>query len=129
MASNLQKVNLAFNKNYKASGPKSYVYLLNKYKFSPTQEGPYFVGNKAVTQGKHGDEKLVGGKTTMQKILQKRISADQAGEVPANDQQNDSLYLCPITIGTPAQTFNLDFDTGSADLWASKTSREDCSIS
>ncbi|KAI0821610.1 protease [Trametes gibbosa] len=33
------------------------------------------------------------------------------------DQDNDELWTGPITIGTPAQTFNIDFDTGSADLW------------
>ena len=54
----------------------------------------------------------------MQKSLQKKaVGADQAGDVPAEDSQNDSEYLCPVKIGTPGQTFTLDFDTGSADLW------------
>jgi hypothetical protein len=39
------------------------------------------------------------------------------GEVPAEDIQNDSLYLCEVGIGSPEQKLYLDFDTGSSDLW------------
>jgi len=127
MAPNLQRVNLIHNPKYQRSGPKSYVSLLHKYKFSPTKEGPYFVGNEADQQGEHGAEHAVDGKTTMQKVLQKKaVGADQAGEVPAEDSQNDSQYLCHVTIGTPGQTFTLDFDTGSADTWVSH--RIACSV-
>jgi len=38
-------------------------------------------------------------------------------EVPAQDVQNDLEYVVPVTIGTPGVTLNLDFDTGSSDLW------------
>ena len=44
-------------------------------------------------------------------------SSDEVGDVPAEDSQNDSEYLCQVEIGTPPKTFTLDFDTGSADLW------------
>lgn len=37
------------------------------------------------------------------------------GSVTATPEQYDTEYLCPVTIG--GQTLNLDFDTGSADLW------------
>jgi hypothetical protein len=48
----------------------------------------------------------------------KKIGEDgRRGEVKAQDQQNDSLYICPVQIGTPPQTMNLNFDTGSSDLW------------
>ena len=43
-------------------------------------------------------------------------AAAQEGTVPANPEEYDSEYLCPVTIGTPGVTLNLDFDTGSSDL-------------
>ncbi|GAA5859982.1 hypothetical protein JCM1840_001827 [Sporobolomyces johnsonii] len=33
------------------------------------------------------------------------------------DEQSDTLWAGYLTIGTPAQKFLIDFDTGSADLW------------
>jgi hypothetical protein len=43
----------------------------------------------------------------------------EIGEVPTENFQNDSFYLCPVTIGegSSAVTVDLDFDTGSSDLW------------
>lgn len=120
MATNLQRIKLVPNKKYQRSGLKSYVSLLHKYKFTPTLDGPYTFINKAHAQGKHGAQKAIGGKIHMQKVLQKKApSGDETGDVPAEDSQNDSEYLCPVTIGTPGKTFTLDFDTGSADLWVS----------
>ncbi|KAI0173568.1 aspartic peptidase domain-containing protein [Hypoxylon sp. FL1284] len=48
----------------------------------------------------------------------KRASTGSAKSTP---EQYDSEYLTPVSVGTPAQTLNLDFDTGSADLWVFST--------
>ncbi|EOD50683.1 secreted aspartic proteinase precursor [Neofusicoccum parvum] len=39
------------------------------------------------------------------------------GSATTTPTQYDSEYLTPVSIGTPAQVLNLDFDTGSSDLW------------
>ncbi|KAK4695443.1 aspergillopepsin I, partial [Lecanoromycetidae sp. Uapishka_2] len=44
-------------------------------------------------------------------------AASNEGTVAADPEQYDSEYLCPVTIGTSGVTLNLDFDTGSSDLW------------
>ena len=78
------------------------------------------MGNKVQQQGKLGLNHLIGGRACMQLALQKKYpTSSQDGNVPVVDQQNDSEYLCSVVVGTPGQKFNLDFDTGSADLWVS----------
>ncbi|PSK46114.1 aspartic protease SNP2 [Elsinoe australis] len=46
-------------------------------------------------------------------------AAAQSGTVPANPEDNDVSYLSPVTVG--GKVLNLDFDTGSSDLWVYST--------
>jgi len=39
------------------------------------------------------------------------------GSAAAAPEQYDAEYLTPVSIGTPPQVLNLDFDSGSSDLW------------
>jgi hypothetical protein len=45
-----------------------------------------------------------------------------AGAVPVTDVGSDTEYYGPVQIGNPPQTFNLNFDTGSADIWLASSS-------
>jgi hypothetical protein len=47
----------------------------------------------------------------------KMAAAGQAGSVAANSNEGDVSYLSPVNVG--GKTLNLDFDTGSSDLYVS----------
>jgi hypothetical protein len=43
------------------------------------------------------------------------------GKVTSSDIENDSLWLTPITVGSPGQVFLVDCNTGSAEFWLLST--------
>ncbi|OBT42007.1 hypothetical protein VE00_06655 [Pseudogymnoascus sp. WSF 3629] len=47
------------------------------------------------------------------------------GTVETIPEAYDREYLSPVQIGTPPQTVNLNFDTGSADLWVNTNETPD----
>lgn len=114
------KIKLIANPRYQKSGTKSYVHLIRKYGFHPTKEGPYQIGTVMQQTGRQYTDKPIGGRVYARQVLQKKnADTSEIGQVGADDIQNDSMYLAQIGIGIPAQSLNLDFDTGSADLWVS----------
>ncbi|KAI5203871.1 acid protease [Aureobasidium subglaciale] len=48
-------------------------------------------------------------------VVQKAAASSSTGSVAASPEVYDQSYLCPVTVG--GNTLNLNFDTGSADLW------------
>ncbi|KAK6523189.1 Type I transmembrane sorting receptor [Orbilia ellipsospora] len=76
------------NPNFKASGQRALAKALGKY-------------------GRPIPEALRG--------LNKRAHTNNTGSVVANSVDGDVQYVCPVSVG--GTTLNLDFDTGSADLW------------
>lgn len=52
----------------------------------------------------------------------KLLKRDEGSAVASPIDTLDDAYVTPVSIGTPAQVLNLDFDTGSSDLWVYSSS-------
>lgn len=121
---NYSKIKVFPNRDYQLSGPKSYVYLLQKWGFQPTLPGPYVHVDKVARQGLgFGFFRKIIGKNRTDSVLVKKEGPEEATpaaetrEVPTEDMQYDSIYLSEVYVGTPPQKLLLNFDTGSADTW------------
>ncbi|KAI2785631.1 hypothetical protein POX_h09388 [Penicillium oxalicum] len=85
----------------------------------PPKLNPRYHKRQARANGSSFTDQAVGGHAHIQQVLRKKaIDSDQVGEFGELDVQNDLMYLVEMSIGTPAQTVQLGFDTGSADLWS-----------
>ncbi|KAK3361292.1 aspartic-type endopeptidase-like protein [Lasiosphaeria ovina] len=61
-------------------------------------------------------------RATVFNITNGRIGKRASGSAPATPIDSfDDAYITPVSIGTPPQVLNLDFDSGSSDLWVFST--------
>lgn len=113
-------IKLLKNPSYIRSGLKSYAHLLRKYEITPTLEGPFMLVHEVLDDTGKLLDKLLNkegnGSVQTRPRLLKRDAAGRTGHVAAEDVQQDSEYLAPVSIGNPPQVVRLDFDTGSSDL-------------
>ncbi|KAF1360892.1 aspartic proteinase precursor [Lizonia empirigonia] len=92
--SNLKRINVKPNPAYEKAGTASYASLLKKYDFTPTTAGPY----QMIEEKKRSFKNAFRPKSKKQTkpVLRKVEDDGKPGEVKAEDQQNDALYICPL---------------------------------
>ena len=117
MSTDPSTISLITNPKFKPDGFKAYLQLAVKYQINPTKPGPIIPAKQAAKAAKANPNLVEGGKPIKNKKLYYQDKHGRIGDVPAQIILNDLQYLCPVTIGTPGKIYNLNFDTGSSDLW------------
>ncbi|KAI1296440.1 aspartic peptidase domain-containing protein [Xylaria venustula] len=82
----------------------------------------------AKAYNKYGARMPEGLAKTVAKYNAAKVARRDSGSAKTTPEQYDIQYLTPVDIGTPAQTLNLDFDSGSSDLWVFSTDTPSSSV-
>lgn len=105
------------------NGPKAYLKALRKYRMNIPPELMDAIKSQsaaAPTADKlTNSAKVNAAGNTTSAATNVTAAAAGTGVVAATPEQGDVEYLAPVNIG--GQTINLDFDSGSSDLWVFNT--------
>lgn len=102
-------LNTIFNPNFNANGTAAKLKAVAKFSHLVDSDSTVRYQYSTTTGGKLSLEQSYNSSTAeLTPIAGKNLS----GFAEANDRE----WLCPVQIGTPAQTVYLDLDTGSGDL-------------
>lgn len=118
------KVDRAVNPSFKGrNGAKQLLKSLRKYRMKVSPELMDAIRNQGSTATASAavvDSKFAQVNTNSAVATNTTVAATNGtGVVTATPEQGDIEYLSPVTIG--GQTLNLDFDSGSSDLWVFST--------
>ncbi|KAL7783100.1 aspartic peptidase domain-containing protein [Trichoderma ceciliae] len=82
------------------------------------RNGPLSLARAYAKYGVSTSQTLIEAIDNVKSLQLIKRSSSNVTTTPDGD---DLEYLVPVQIGTPPQTLNLDFDTGSSDLWVFST--------
>ncbi|KAI1762660.1 acid protease [Hypoxylon sp. FL1150] len=116
------KVERVANPNYTGrNGPRALLKTLRKYRMPipPALTNGVSQSNEMISKRqdrkKSKGHKQKGGAAAAAATGATAAASNGTGTVTATPEANDVEYLAPVDIG--GQTINLDFDSGSSDLW------------